>query len=114
MNKDFNNPNLRNGLKIETKIEKTMEEKFDMLTHSDVYVHAGCKRCLARFIHGASGPNEFWFMRIGHESDAELIEGREDSEHLKIWECPICHTVLYFELEDDGTWEGTSCYTNLS
>ena len=112
---DWKNKNLRNGLKVEKNIvEKSMEEKYDILTHSDVYIHAGCKRCLARFVHGASGPNEFWFMHIGYGSSGELIEGREDSETMKVWECHNCNTVLYIEQYDGCSWVSSALYTELS
>ena len=110
---DWRNKNLRNGMKVEKKVERSMEEKFDMLTHSDVYHHASCKRCLSRFVFCANGPSDFWFITVGYGSSAEMIEGREDREGLKVWECPECNTVLYIEQDNDGNWEGTEFFTTI-
>ena len=111
---DWKNKNLRNGMKVEKKVERSMEEKFHMLTHSDVYIHASCKRCLTRFVFCANGPSEFWFMTVGYGSSAEMIEGREDREGLKVWECPECNTALYIEQRlKDGSEQCIEFFTSI-
>jgi len=94
---DWKNKDLRNGLERKEDVILSMEEKFHMFTTSDVYIHASCKRCLTRFVFGANGPSDFWFIGVGYNHSGEMVMGRNDREGLKVWECPECNSVLYIE-----------------